>query len=134
MARITKSTVAKKIGLPNLSNSTSLSRRRVQRSQATASTPKRQPQKRRSYRNLSTQTNESVLDKTQDLYADLSSRERIDSIVAQLRAAWWSLAAFIEYYVTLPDPSSTSTDTPERRANRLWNAIFKNPKVDEWWL
>ena len=41
----------------------------------------------------------------------------------------WSFATFIKHYVTASRPSNH--DTPERRANRLWKAIFEEPEVEE---
>ena len=130
MARITRSSVKKNTTLSSLPNP-SPSRRRVQRPQAAAAGPKRQPPKKQhSYRSQGTQTDLPVLKNTQDAPTVLSTGDRVDSIVAQLQDFRWSFATFIEHYVTASS-SSSSTGTPDRRAKRLWKAIFENPIVEQ---
>lgn len=130
MARITRSTVKKNTILSSLPNSSPSSRRRVRRPQAAVAGPKRQPPKKQpSYRSQGTQTDLPVLENTQDPPTVLSTGDRVDSIVARLHDFRWSFATFIEHYVTAS--SSSSTDTPDRRAKRLWRAIFENPNVEQ---
>ena len=130
MARITRSTVKKNTILSGLPNS-SPSSRRVQRPQAAAVGPKRQPPKKQhSYRSQGTQTDLPVLKNTQDPPTVLSTGDRLDSIVAQLQDFHWSFATFIEHYVTASS-SSNSTGMSDRRAKRFWKAIFENPNVEE---
>lgn len=130
MARITRSTAKKNTILPGLPNSSPLSRRRVRRPQAAAASPKRQPPKKQhSYRSQGTQTDPPILKNTQDPPTVLSTGDRVNVVVALLRGLGWSFATFIEHYVTAP--SYSSTDTPDRRAKRLWKAVFKNPNVEQ---
>jgi len=130
MARITRSTAKKNTTLPGLPNSSPSSRRRVRRPQAAAAGPKRQPPKKQhSYRSQGTQTDPPVLKNTRDPPTVLSTGDRVNVIVALLRQFGWSFATFIEHYVTAP--SFSSTDTPDRRAKKLWRAVFENPNVEQ---
>ena len=132
MARITRSTAKKNTILLGLSDSRLSSRRRVRRPQAAAASPKRQPPKKQhSYRSQGTQTDLPVSKNTQDrstALSTLSTGDRVEVIVALLREFRLSFATFIEHYVAA---SSSSTDTPDRRAKRLWKAIFENPYVEQ---
>ena len=130
MARITRSTAKKNATLPGLPNSNPSSRRRVRRPQAAAAGPKRQPPKKQhSYRSQGTQTDLPALKNTRDPPIVLSDGDQVAVVVALLRGFGWSFANFIEHYVTAP--SSSSAGTPDRRAKRLWKAVFGNPNVEE---
>jgi hypothetical protein len=129
MARITRSTAKKNTILPGLPNS-SPSRRRARRPQAAAAGPKRQPPKKQhSYRSQGTQADLPALKNTRDPPIVLSTGDRVSVVVALLRGFGWSFATFIEHYVTAS--SSRITDTPDRRAKRLWKAVFGNPNVEQ---
>jgi hypothetical protein len=129
MARITKSNLAKKTTLPDLPDSNSLSRCRARRPRVVAAAPLLRPPPPSSYRSQSTQTNEPALNNNQGPRVFHSERERVDSILEQLHEHRWGIATFIKHYVTASGPSNY--DTPERRANRLWKAIFEEPEVEE---
>jgi hypothetical protein len=129
MARITKSNLTKKTTLPDLPDSNSLSRRRARRPRVVAAAPLPRPPPPSSYRSQSTQTDEPALNNNRGPQAFHSERERVDSILEQLHEHRWSFATFIKHYVTASGPSNY--DTPERRANRLWKAIFEEPEVEE---
>ena len=129
MARITRSTAKKNATSPGLPNSNPSSRRRVRRPQAAAGPKRQPPKKQHSYRSQGTQTDLPALKNTRDPPIVLSAGDQVAVVVALLRGFGWSFATFIEHYVTAP--SSSSAGTPDRRAKRLWKAVFGNPNVEE---
>jgi hypothetical protein len=79
--------------------SNSLSRRRARRPRVIATAPLPRPPLPSSYRSQSTQTNEPALNNNQEPRVFHSERERVDSILEQLRKHRWSIATFIKHYV-----------------------------------
>lgn len=129
MARITKLTPAKRASCSEFPNSGSLPRRRARHSAVVAAPLQPRLPPHPSYHSQGTQTDDPALHKSQGPQNHNSIREKVDSVLELLHKYRWSFAAFIKHYVTASDPSNH--DKPERRANRLWRAIFEEPEVEE---